>query len=298
MTEMTLRTRLAKPPIVIAPGVYDPLTALIATQAGFEALYVSGAGIAYTRLGRPDIGLVSLSEVVETVALIRDRVATPLVVDADTGYGNALNVERTVRLLERAGASAIQLEDQDFPKRCGHLDNKALIPAQEMAGKIKAAVDTRASADTVIIARTDAVAVEGLDRALERASLYREAGADMLFVEAPREQAELARVVSAIGKGVPLMANMVEGGKTPIVPAAELQKLGFALVIFPGGIVRALARAAEDFYGTLKANGTTDAFRNRMFDFNALNDLIGTPEALERGKRYEGKSPAGKKASA
>ena len=291
MTEANLRARLARPPILIAPGVYDPLTALIAEQVGFEALYVSGAAIAYTRLGRPDIGLVSLSEVVDTVTLIRDRVRAFLVVDADTGYGNALNVERTVRLMERAGATAIQLEDQDFPKRCGHLDNKALIPAQEMAGKIKAAVDARRSRETLIVARTDAVAVEGLDRAIERVALYREAGADMLFVEAPRRRDELARVVERVGKGLPLMANMVEGGKTPIVPASELEALGFSFVIFPGGIVRALAKAAQDFYAALKADGTTDAFRSRMFDFNALNDLIGTPEALERGKWYADYTP-------
>jgi 2-methylisocitrate lyase-like PEP mutase family enzyme len=286
MTEPTLRARLMRTPILIAPGVYDPLTALLAEQAGFEALYVSGAAIAYTRLGRPDIGLVSMTEVAETLTLIRDRVGAHLVVDADTGYGNALNVERTVRLLERAGANALQLEDQDFPKRCGHLDDKALIPAQEMAGKIKAAVDVRRSPETLVIARTDAVAVEGLDRAIERAALYREAGADMLFVEAPRERAELARVVDRVGGDVPLMANMVEGGKTPVVPALELEALGFAFVIFPGGIVRALAKAAQDFYAALKAEGTTDSFRSRMFDFNALNALIGTPETLERGKWY------------
>ena len=290
MTDHTLRARLARPPIVIAPGVYDPLTALLAEKIGFEALYVSGAAIAYTRLGRPDIGLVSMSEVVDTVALIRDRIRVHLVVDADTGYGNALNVERTVRLLERAGANAIQLEDQDFPKRCGHLDGKALISAEEMAGKIKAAVDARQSRETLIIARTDAVAVEGFDRAVERARLYRAAGADMLFIEALRERDELARVVEKTGRDVPLMANMVEGGKTPIVPAQELEKLGFTLVIFPGGIVRALAKAAEEFYGTLKAHGTTDPFRARMFDFAALNELIGTPETLARGKRYTGES--------
>ena len=167
----TLRARLAARPIVVAPGVYDAFTALVATQAGFETLYVSGAAIAYTRLGRPDIGLVSMSEVAETITLIRDRVGAHLIVDADTGYGNALNVVRTVRAFERAGASAIQLEDQDFPKRCGHLDGKGLIPADEMVGKIKAALDTRASPDMLIIARTDAVAVEGFERAIERARL-------------------------------------------------------------------------------------------------------------------------------
>ena len=287
MTETTLRARLVKPPIVIAPGIYDPLTALIAERAGFEALYVSGAAIAYTRLGRPDIGLVSMSEVVETVALIRDRVRAHLVVDADTGYGNALNVERAVRLLERAGANAIQLEDQDFPKRCGHLDDKTLIPAPEMAGKIKAAVNVRASSETLIIARTDAIAVEGFDRAVARAALYRDAGADMLFIEAPRQRDELARVVKQAAGKVPLMANMVEGGKTPILPARELQELGFSLVIFPGGIVRALAKTAEEFYGSLMTHGTTDPFRPRMFDFAALNDLIGTPELMALGKQYE-----------
>ena len=287
MTETTLRARLVKPPIVIAPGIYDPLTALIAERAGFEALYVSGAAIAYTRLGRPDIGLVSMSEVVETVALIRDRVRAHLVVDADTGYGNALNVERAVRLLERAGANAIQLEDQDFPKRCGHLDDKTLIPAQEMAGKIKAAVNVRASSETLIIARTDAIAVEGFDGAVARAALYRDAGADMLFIEAPRQRDELARVVKQAAGKVPLMANMVEGGKTPILPARELQELGFSLVIFPGGIVRALAKTAEEFYGSLKTHGTTDPFRPRMFDFAALNDLIGTTELMALGKQYE-----------
>ncbi len=291
MTDTTLRDRLARRPILVAPGVYDALTALIAEKAGFEALYVSGAAIAYTRLGRPDIGLVTMDEVADTVALIHDRVDAHLVVDADTGYGNALNVERTVRLLERAGANAIQLEDQDFPKRCGHLDDKTLIPAPEMAGKIKAAVGSRASADTLIIARTDAVAVEGFERAIARAALYRDAGADMLFIEAPRERAELGRIGALMGKSTPLMANMVEGGKTPLLSADELQQLGFAFVIFPGAIVRALAKAAKEFYGSLRSHGTTVPFRARMFDFDALNDLIGTAEMLARGKQYE-TSPA------
>jgi 2-methylisocitrate lyase-like PEP mutase family enzyme len=291
MPQTTLSARLSRPPILIAPGVYDALTALIAEHSGFDALYISGAGIAYSRLGRPDIGLVGMSEVVQTVALIRDRVGAHLIVDADTGYGNALNVQRTVRLLERAGANAIQIEDQDFPKRCGHLDDKVLISSQEMAGKIKAAVDARSSPETLIIARTDAVAVEGFDRALARAARYREAGADMLFVEAPREHDELERIAARLGKSAPLIANMVEGGKTPIVPASELEALGFALVIFPGAIARTLAKAAEDFYTSLKTHGSTDPFRARMFDFDALNRLIGTPDMLERGKRYAGDEP-------
>jgi len=291
----TLRSRLARKPIVVAPGVYDSFTALIATQAGFTTLYVSGAAIAYTRLGRPDIGLVSMSEVVETVALIRDRVEAHLVVDADTGYGNALNVARTVRALERAGANAIQLEDQDFPKRCGHLEGKVLVPAAEMTGKIRAALDARASRDTLIIARTDAVAVEGFEPAIERAQHYREAGADMLFIEAPKTRDELSRIVTTFGRGIPLMANMVEGGKTPPLSAAELEEIGFALVIFPGGIARALAKAATEYYASLAAHGTTEPFRARMLDFDGLNDVIGTPEMLERGRKYDAPTQPNKK---
>jgi 2-methylisocitrate lyase-like PEP mutase family enzyme len=294
MADVTnLRSRLARKPIVVAPGVYDAFTALLAEQAGFDTLYVSGAAIAYTWLGRPDVGLVSMSEVVAITGMIRDRVNAALIVDADTGYGNALNVARTMRLFERAGANAIQLEDQEFPKRCGHLDGKALIPATEMVGKIKAALDARRR-ETLVIARTDAIAVEGFDRAIGRATLYRDAGADVLFVEAPKTRAELERIAPALG-GVPLMANMVEGGQTPPLSAAELEALGFALVIFPGGIVRALARTASEYYASLAAHGTSAAFRARMLDFTGLNELIGTPEMLALGKRYESSAaPANK----
>jgi 2-methylisocitrate lyase-like PEP mutase family enzyme len=281
-----LLARLTRKPIVVAPGVYDAFTALVAEQAAFKTLYVSGAAIAYTRLGRSDIGLVSMSEDADVIGTIRDRVAANLIVDADTGYGNALNVARTVRLFERAGANAIQIEDQSFPKRCGHLDEKRLVPAAEMVGKIKAALDSRQSRDTLVIARTDAVGVEGFDKAIERALAYRDAGADVLFVEAPKTQAELKRIPPALGS-VPLMANMVEGGKTPMLTAAELEVLGFALVIFPGGIVRALAHMASEYYASLAAHGTSEPFRSRMLDFTGLNDLIGTPELLAVGKRYD-----------
>lgn len=286
MAAENLHSRLARKPIVVAPGVYDAFTALVATQAGFATLYVSGAAIAYTRLGRPDIGLVSMSEVAQTVAMIRDRVVSHLIVDADTGYGNALNVARTVREFERVGANAIQIEDQDFPKRCGHLDGKALIPAAEMCGKLRAALDARRARDTLIIARTDAIAVEGFDRAIDRAILYGEAGADMLFVEAPKTRDDLARTAGALRGQAPLMANMVEGGKTPPLSAAELEAIGFALVIFPGGIVRAFGHLAGEYYASLAKHGSSEPFRSRMLDFAGLNDLIGTPELLALGKRY------------
>ena len=291
---VNLRTRLARKPIVVAPGVYDALTAHLAEQAGFSTLYVSGAAIAYTRLGRPDIGLVAMSEVADTIAMTRDRVSANLVVDADTGYGNALNVSRTIRLFERAGASAIQLEDQAFPKRCGHLDNKTLIPAKEMVGKIKAALDARHSRETLVIARTDAIAVEGFEHAIARAVSYRDAGADILFVEAPKTRGELQRIPPAV-TDVPLMANMVEGGKTPPLAAADLEAIGFSLVIFPGGIVRALARTANEFYASLATHGTSEPFLDRMYDFAALNDVIGTPELIELGKDYEAGVPNSKK---
>jgi 2-methylisocitrate lyase-like PEP mutase family enzyme len=283
---VNLRTRLTRKPIVIAPGIFDALTAHIAEQAGFSTLYVSGAAIAYTRLGRPDIGLVSMSEVADTIGTIRDRVSAHLVVDADTGYGNALNVSRTIRLFERAGANAIQLEDQAFPKRCGHLDKKTLIPAEEMVGKIKAATDARQLRETLVVARTDAVAVEGFERAIARALSYRDAGADILFVEAPKTRAELQRVPIAI-KDVPLLANMVEGGETPPLAASDLEAMGFSLVIFPGGIVRALALTAKDFYASLATHGTSEPFLDRMYDFTALNQVIGTPEMISLGKQYE-----------
>ena len=281
-----LHSRLARRRIVVAPGVYDAFTALVATQAGFDTLYVSGAAIAHTRLGRPDIGLVSVTEVTQTIAMIRDRVAANLIVDADTGYGNALNVARTVREFERVGANAIQIEDQDFPKRCGHLDGKALIPVDEMCGKLRAALDARRARETLIIARTDAIAVEGFDRAIERAVSYVEAGADMLFVEAPKTRDDLDRIARALRGRAPLMANMVEGGKTPLLSAAELEAIGFALVIFPGGIVRAFAHLASEYYASLAKHGSSEPFRGRMLDFSGLNDLIGTPELLALGKRY------------
>lgn len=288
-----MRARLQQPQILVTPGVYDGLTASLAEAAGFEAVYLSGAAVAYTRLGRPDIGLTTATEMADTCALIRDRIGIPIVIDGDTGFGNALNAQRTVRMYERAGANAIQLEDQTYPKRCGHLKDKSLIGPAEMAGKIKAATDARASDDTLIIARTDAIAVEGFDAALDRAALYVEAGADVLFVEAPRTQEQLGTVTAKFGgSGLPLMANMVEGGDTPLLDAQALQALGFSLVIFPGGIVRAMARTAQAYYASLHANGTTAPFRDRMFQFGELVEIVGTTEMLQAGRRYDGNGGA------
>jgi 2-methylisocitrate lyase-like PEP mutase family enzyme len=283
----TLKNRLQSPDIVTAPGVYDAFSALLVAQAGFDAAYLSGASIAYTRFGRPDIGLLSLDDVAHVTGSIRERVDLHLVVDADTGFGNALNVQRTVRLLERAGASAIQLEDQTSPKRCGHLDGKTLVPAAEMAGKIRAAVDARRSAGTLVVARTDAVAVEGLDAALDRMDRYADAGADVLFVEALRTPADMATALTRLAPRAPMLANMVEGGKTPILPAAELQALGYRIAIFPGGTVRALSFALQGYLASLRQHGTTEPWWPQMLQFDQLNQLIGTPEMLAAGKEYE-----------
>ena len=284
---MTFKQRLMETRIVLAPGIYDALSALIAEQSGFEALYLSGASIAYTRLGRSDVGLTTFSEVCDTLTAIRERVALPIIVDADTGFGNALNVQRTVKGFERAGANLIQLEDQSFPKRCGHLDGKSLVSTAEMAGKIRAAVDARTSGETLIMARTDAVAVEGFDAALERAEKYLEAGADVLFVEAVRTDEQMRIVNARFAGRVPLLANMVEGGKTPVKGIAELQALGYRIAIFPGGTVRAVATLLQRYYGSLKQHGTTAPFQREMLDFDGLNAVIGTPELLAQGKRYE-----------
>lgn len=284
---MTLKTRLADPRILLAPGVYDGLTALLAQDAGFEALYLSGAAVAYTKLGRPDIGLSSVSEMAETMTLIADRVDVPVIIDADTGFGNALNAQRTMRLYERAGAAALQIEDQAYPKRCGHLANKTLIPKSEMSGKIAAMVDARRSGDTLVIARTDAIAVDGLDAALDRAEAYLDAGADILFIEAPKSADDMAAITTQFASRVPLLANMVEGGITPVSSAQELEKKGFSIAIFPGGIVRALAHAGQDYYQSLAKHGTTAPFRDRMFDFNGLNNVIGTSQMLKLGARYD-----------
>ncbi len=284
---MNLKQRLNEPRVLLAPGVYDALTALMAEQAGFEAVYLSGASIAYTRLGSADIGLTTYSEVEDTLARITERVRLPVIVDADTGFGNALNVQRTVRGFERAGASMIQLEDQTFPKRCGHLDGKSLVPVAEMAGKLRAALDARTHASTLILARTDAVAVEGFDAALSRAETYLACGVDALFIEALRTPAQMDMVCARFAKRTALLANMVEGGKTPVQSASVLGSLGFRIVIFPGGTARAAAHALTGYFASLHQHGTTAPWQDQMLDFDGLNAVIGTAALLDTGRRYE-----------
>jgi len=278
---------IIKTETLLAPGIYDALSGLIAEQSGARAVYLSGASIAYTRFGRSDVGLVSVSEVHDTLAAISDRIKIPIIVDADTGFGNALNVQRTIRNFERAGAAAIQIEDQSFPKRCGHLDGKVLIKTDEMVGKLKAAVDSRRVSDTLIIARTDARAVEGLQEAIDRAHAYQEAGADILFIEAPRSVDEMKLIRKSFHLNIPLLANMVEGGKTPVKTANDLKSLGFNIVIFPGGAVRAATFQLQEYYAGLLENGSNAELSKRMHDFDSLNAVIGTPELLNIGKKYE-----------
>jgi 2-methylisocitrate lyase-like PEP mutase family enzyme len=283
-----LRASLDKSGAMLAPGVYDALTALLVEQAGFECAYVSGASVSFSRLGRADLGLTTLTEVADSVAHMRERVAIPLLVDADTGFGNALNVRRSVRLLERMGASGIQLEDQTSPKRCGHLEGKSLVTAAEMVGKIRAAVDARHDDDTLIIARTDAVATDGIDAALDRAHAYVDAGADMLFVEALRDDAQLKRVGEELGPRTKLLSNMVEGGKTPLKPLAELGALGFDLVIYPGAMVRVVSFAAQAYLRELSERGTTAGMLDRMNHFNQIMDIVGLQESVAEGQAYAG----------
>jgi len=250
-----LKALMGRRQAAIVPGAPNALTARIIADLGYEAVYVTGAGVTNFQLGAPDLGLITLTELAETVTLIRDAVTLPLIVDADTGFGNAVNVTRTVRVLERAGADAIQLEDQDFPKKCGHFSGKAVVTAAEMVQKIHAAVDSRRDPGLLIIARTDARAIDGLDAALERAEAYIAAGADATFVEAPEAPAELAR----IGRlAVPQVANMVFGGKTPLTGQSELARLGFALVLYANTALQAAVHGMQSVLGALRRDGGLD----------------------------------------
>ena len=271
--------------MVLAPGCYDPLGARLIEEAGFPAVYMTGFGTAAGRLGRPDVGLLTLSEMVDNARRIAQAVDVPVIADADTGYGNPLNVIRTVHEYEAAGAAAIHLEDQVMPKRCGHMEGKALIGTGEMQAKVAAAVAARQSADFLIIARTDARAVEGLDGALERARRYREAGADVLFVEAPQTTAEIERIADRLAD-VPLLFNYAEGGKTPAVTHAYLRDLGFRLVIFPLSTLLSATAAMRSALAAIRTEGTPIELLPSMLSFDAFLDFIGVGEIRELEQRF------------
>jgi carboxyvinyl-carboxyphosphonate phosphorylmutase len=274
----TLRELLRQPEIIIAPGAYDCLTAKLIERQGFPALYMTGAGTAVARLGQADLGLATLSEMAANAAAIASSVSIPLIADADTGYGGALNVYRTVREYERAGVAALHFEDQTFPKRCGHLDGKQVIATEEMVSKLRAAVEARTDEDLVLIARTDALAVTGLDDTLRRCQAYATAGADVLFVEAIRSREEIDRIVREVN--VPLLYNFVEHGKSPLLPVAELQRLGFKIVIFPMSIMLAVFPLVQDILLSIKRHGTTVALLNRMSSVVDLFETVGLSEML------------------
>lgn len=267
-----LRSLLNSGSIVVAPGSYDALMARLVETAGFSAVYLSGAGVSYSTLGRRDVGLITMTEMLQRLQWIVDAVRIPVIIDGDTGYGGPDNIRRTIRAFEGAGAAAIQLEDQDFPKRCGHLEGKRLVPLAEMVERLKIALDSRRSDDFLIIARTDARTVEGFDAALERGVAYAEAGADLVFVESPESVAELEQIPKAISK--PVVANMVEGGRTPLLSAGQLEAMGFALVIFPNALTRLLVGSGLKMLEELRTHGTTEGWLDRMADFKLLNRLL------------------------
>jgi 2-methylisocitrate lyase-like PEP mutase family enzyme len=276
-----LRTKLQRGAGLLIPGAANALTARVIEQLGFDALLVTGAGIANTFLGVPDIGLLTVTELTDHVAAMRDAVELPMIVDIDTGFGNAINVGRTVRCLERAGASAFQLEDQTFPKRCGHFEGKDVIPAREMVQKIKAAVDARKDRDVMILARTDARAVKGLNDALDRANAYCEAGADMLFVEAPQSVEELAAIPREV-RGIHI-CNMVFGGKTPLLPREELAKMGYAGIIYANAALQASILAMQNVLGHIKRTGSTAGVENAIAPFKDRQRVVN----FERYKDLE-----------
>ena len=278
-----LRELLRGPRILIAPGAYDGLSARLVEQAGFDVCYMTGSGVANSQLGEPDLGLTTMSEMATQASRMCAAMTLPLIADADTGYGGVLNVRRTVQEYERAGVAALHIEDQVFPKRCGHFAGKAVIPLEEMVGKIRAALEARTDPDLVIIARTDSRAVEGFDAAMARARAYEEAGADMLFVEAPQSIEEMRAITNSFQ--VPLVANMVEGGATPILPDSELESLGYKVVLHAGSLLRSAAFAVQETLRHLLETGSTIGIEDRLISFterNRVTDLDGMQSWADR----------------
>ena len=280
-----LRTLLGAGDVIVAPGVWDGLSSRLVARAGFSAVYATGGGIARS-MGYPDLGLLSLSEIVDRLANIVEHAGVPVIADADTGYGNALNTQRAVREFERAGVAALHLEDQTFPKRCGHYDDKSVISASEMAQKLRAARDATGDADLVLIARTDALAIEGLDAAIARAHVYAAAGADVIFVEAPVSIEQIETIAHRVPQ--PKLINMFQGGKTPLVPVARLKTLGYQIVIIPSDMQRAAIRAMDDVLAVLARDGSSAALADRMVTFKEREDIVDTAGWLARAAKYGG----------
>ena len=279
----TLRQLIGRPGALMAPGVADALNARLVQRHGFEAIYMTGAGTTAVRLGMPDVGLLTMTEMADNAARIADASGLPLIADADNGYGGVLNVRRTIQAYERAGVAAVHLEDQVMPKRCGHLMGKQLVPAEEMVAKIRAAADARVDRDFVLIARTDAIAVEGFEPALERAERYKEAGADVLFIEAPNAE-QLPKIQPRLK--APLLYNMAASGKTPFLGREEIERLGFKIIIYPNWVMLAAIRAASEVLATLKETGTIAGVAREVPSFQEFFDLLGMPEVQELEARY------------
>lgn len=282
-----LQAALAKPGVIKAPGLFDGLSARLVEQAGFEVGFVSGAGIAFSRFGIPDIGLIGMSEVAHCIALMREISDLPLIVDIDTGFGNALNTQRTVRVFERAGASAMQMEDQVMPKRCGHMKGKNVVSCAEMVGKIHAFVDSRSSEQTLLVARTDALGVTGFDDAMERARCYLDAGADLLFIEAPKSLEQMQLIAREFGVKVPLVHNLVEGGASPVASAAELTELGYKVALYPVALLHAFVPTAQALLQHIQLKGETRQFSQPLLDLSQINQLLGADQLLEQAKKYD-----------
>ena len=280
-----LRTLLGAGDVIVAPGVWDGLSSRLVARAGFSAVYATGGGIARS-MGYPDLGLLSLSEIVDRLANIVEHAGVPVIADADTGYGNALNTQRAVREFERAGVAALHLEDQTFPKRCGHYDDKSVISASEMAQKLRAARDATGDADLVLIARTDALAIEGLDAAIARAHVYAAAGADVIFVEAPVSIEQIETIAHRVPQ--PKLINMFQGGKTPLVPVARLKTLGYQIVIIPSDMQRAAIRAMDDVLAALARDGSCAALADRMATFKEREVVVDTAGWLACAAKYGG----------
>lgn len=279
-----LRQLLTNKQILIAPGAHDALTAKVIAKVGFEAVYFTGYGQAASHLGMPDVGLLTMTEMVERVRNFVYAVDIPVIADGDTGFGNAVTAMRTVRMYEEAGAAAIQLEDQVAPKKCGHMIGRQVIAIEEMVGKIKAAVAARKDPDFVILARTDARTTQGIEEAIRRGKAYEEAGADVLFIESPESIEEMKLITSSFK--VPVLANMVEGGRTPLLNTNELEKIGYNLVIFPTASTYVTAQAMFNLMNELKEKGTTQAVIDKMIPFSQFNELIGLPQIRQLENEY------------